>query len=143
LLAENSKDRAANKEGIHSMGSVLVIDDEKDMLLLCRLNLGHAGMEVREAGSGAGGLASALEDTPDAVVLDLMMPEMDGYEVLRRLREDQRTCDVPVVIVTAKTGEADRRRCDELGADAFLTKPFVPDDLTQKLDALIERRVAS
>jgi CheY-like chemotaxis protein len=119
------------------MGNVLVIDDESDMLLLCRINLTSSGLTVSCAGSGQDGLQVAFEQTPDAVVLDLMMPQMDGFEVLRRLREDQRTRDVPVVVLTAKTSRDDRDRCYALGADAFMTKPFDPDDLTRELDSLI------
>jgi len=120
-------------------GKVLIIDDEEDIRLLCRLNLEPTGMEVVEAGSGAGGLQAAFGDTPDAVVLDLMMPEMDGFEVLRILRADERTSEVPILVLTAKVGSLERSRCDSLGADAFFTKPFVPSDLAQQLDELIGR----
>lgn len=125
------------------MARVLVIDDEQDMLLLCRLNLPHAGLEVREADSGKRGLAEAIENTPDAVVLDLLMPGIDGFEVLRRLRDDERTREVPVVVLTAKTGREDRLRCDALGANVYLTKPFSPEDLAGHLTALIEASASS
>ena len=115
------------------MEKVLVIDDEFDVLLLCRVNLSHAGLQVQEAKSGKAGLESALEDTPDAVVLDLMMPEMDGFEVLKRLRDDERTSAIPVVILSARTGEADRARCVALGANDYITKPFFPDELVDRL----------
>jgi len=119
---------------------VLVIDDEFDVLLLCRVNLSHAGLQVQEAKSGKAGLESALEDTPDAVVLDLMMPEMDGFEVLKRLRDDERTSAIPVVILSARTAEADRARCAALGANDYLTKPFFPDELVERLDGLISAK---
>ena len=119
------------------MDKVLVIDDELDVLLLCRVNLSHAGLQVQEAKSGEAGLDSALEDTPDAVVLDLMMPEMDGFEVLKRLRDNERTSHVPVVILSARTGEAVRARCVALGANDYLTKPFFPEELIECLDDLI------
>jgi len=120
------------------MAGVLVIDDEQDVLLLCRLNLPHAGFEVRVADSGERGLAEAIEYTPDAVVLDLMMPGMDGFEVLRRLRKDERTREVPVLVLTVKTAREDRLRCDALGVNTYLTKPFSPPDLARHLAALIE-----
>lgn len=83
-------------------------------------------------------LCLGLDDqTPDAVVLDLMMPQMDGFEVLRRLREDERTRDVPVVVLTAKASQDDRDHCYALGADAFMIKPFDPDELTRELDSLM------
>lgn len=119
------------------MGSVLVIDDESDLLLLCRISLTSSGMAVRCAESGQDGLQAAFDQTPDAVVLDLMMPQLDGFEVLRRLREDERTCDVPVVVLTAKASQEDRDRCYALGADAFITKPFDPAELTRELDSLM------
>jgi DNA-binding response OmpR family regulator len=81
-----------------------------------------------------------LEDTPDAVVLDLMMPEMDGFEVLKRLRDDERTSAIPVVILSARTAEADRARCVALGANDYLTKPFFPDELVERLDGLISAK---
>lgn len=119
------------------MGNVLVIDDESDIRLLCRINLPRSGMAVRSAGSGSEGLEAAIEEAPDAVVLDLMMPQMDGFEVLRRLKEHERTREVPVLVLTAKTSQADKDRCDALGADCFMTKPFHPDDLTRELDSLM------
>ena len=73
------------------MVRVLVIDDEPDVLLLCRVNLGHAGSEVLEAQDGEHGIADAVAERPDAIVLDLMLPRIDGYEVLRTLRKDERT----------------------------------------------------
>ena len=120
-----------------TVGTVLVIDDERDMLLLCRINLTNSGMAVSCASSGEDGLQAAFDQTPDAVVLDLMMPQMDGFEVLRRLRENEGTRDVPIVVLTAKTSKEDRDRCYALGADAFMTKPFDPDKLTRELDSLM------
>jgi DNA-binding response OmpR family regulator len=119
------------------MVRVLVIDDEPDVLLLCRVNLRHAGHEVLEAGDGEQGIADALDSRPDVVVLDLMLPHIDGYDVLRTLRSDDRTSSLPVVILTAKTQQADRRRCLELGADAFITKPFTPDMLGDAVEELV------
>jgi DNA-binding response OmpR family regulator len=115
------------------MTRVLVIDDEPDVLLLCRVNLEHAGYEVIEAREGAQGLALAQSERPDAVILDLMIPIMGGYEVLAAMRADEATHDVPVLILTAKAQRDDRIRCWEDGAAEFVTKPFPPDLL---LDAL-------
>jgi DNA-binding response OmpR family regulator len=115
------------------MGRVLVIDDEPDVLLLCRVNLEYAGHEVLEAQDGEHGIADAVAQLPDAIVLDLMLPNLDGYQVLRELREDARTRDLPVLILTAKVQLEDHRRCLQLGADAFLTKPFSPEVLSEAL----------
>ena len=116
------------------MTRVLVIDDEPDVLLLCRVNLEHAGHEVLEAHGGRDGLALARERHPDVVVLDLMMPAMNGYEVLAALREDDVTRDVPVVVLTAKVHREDRIRSWTDGAADFVAKPFVPQRLLEALD---------
>ena len=116
---------------------VLVIDDEMDVRLLCRINLKHAGMLVREAESGRSGLAAAWEAPPDVVILDLMMAGMDGFDVLRTLRSDERTADLPVLVLSALTTESDRARCLLLGANAFMSKPFFPGALTEELTALV------
>ena len=115
----------------------LVIDDERDVLLLCKLNLEHAGHEVLGALEAAEGLALAREARPDVVVLDLMLPAMDGYQVLAALREDAATRDLPVVILTAKAQMKDRMRCWEDGASDFVTKPFPPEQLLDSLDRVM------
>ena len=115
------------------MVRVLVIDDEPDVLLLCRVNLRHDGHEVLEAPDGATGLALAAQEPPDVVVLDLMMPSIDGYGVLAALRGSASTEGVPVLILSAKAQLDERRRALESGGDAFLAKPFAP----QELDELI------
>jgi DNA-binding response OmpR family regulator len=119
------------------MGRVLVIDDEPDVLLLCRVNLEHAGHQVLEALDGEHGLADAIAERPDAVVLDLMLPTVDGYDVLQSLRRDERTNDVPVVVLTARAQIEDKRRCLMLGADEFVTKPFLPETLAEALDRVL------
>lgn len=119
------------------MMRVLVIDDEPDVLLLCKLNLEHAGHEVLGALEAAEGLALAREARPDVVVLDLMLPAMDGYQVLAALQEDAATRDLPVVILTAKAQMKDRMRCWEDGASDFVTKPFPPEQLLDSLDRVM------
>ena len=119
------------------MARVLVIDDEPDVLLLCRVNLEHAGHQVIEAPDGEHGVALAREHRPDAVVLDLMLPTMDGFEVLRLLELDRAQTDVPVVVLTAKARERDRLRCLKGGADEFVTKPFSPEVLLKTIETLI------
>ena len=121
-----------------TMSRVLVIDDEPDVLLLCRVNLQHAGHEVLEAPDGERGLAVALDETPDAVVLDLMLPGLDGYGVLTALRERTETKDIPVLVLTAKAQREDRVRCWEQGASEYMTKPFSPAALSSALDRLME-----
>jgi CheY-like chemotaxis protein len=122
------------------MGRVLVVDDEPDVLLLCRLNLQQRGHEMLEASEGPSALELARERRPDVIVLDLMLPGMNGFEVLETLRRDEATAGIPVLVLTAKSLRADRDRSSGLGAAAFLTKPFLPDDLCELVEALAEAR---
>jgi DNA-binding response OmpR family regulator len=119
------------------MAQILVVDDEPDVLLLCRVNLQHAGHDVIEASDGEQGLALALSEQPDAIVLDLMLPLMDGYGVLDRLQADERTRTTPVLVLTAKAQREDRVRCWEQGASEYMTKPFSPAALSAALTELL------
>jgi len=119
------------------MDRVLIIDDEPDVLLLCRLNLQQHGREIFEASDGSRALELARELHPDLIVLDLMLPGMNGYEVLETLKRDAATSDIPVLVLTAKSLRADRERSHELGASGFLTKPFLPSELCEMVDSLI------
>ena len=119
------------------MGRVLVVDDEPDVLLLCRLNLQQRGHELLEASEGSQALELARERHPDVIVLDLMMPGINGYDVLEALQGDDATSDIPVLVLTAKSLRADRERSHGLGASAFLTKPFMPSELCEMVDSLL------
>jgi len=121
-----------------TMARVLVIDDEPDVLLLCRVNLQHAGHDVLEALDGDRGLQQAVDGHPDAVVLDLMLPTLDGYGVLKALQTDERTRDIPVLVLTAKAQREDRIRCWEEGASEYMTKPFSPAALASALARMID-----
>jgi len=118
------------------MGRVLVVDDEPDVLLLCRLNLQQRGHEMLEAADGSTALALARDRHPDVIVLDLMLPGISGYDVLEALQRDEDTTDIPVLVLTAKSLRADRERSHGLGAAAFLTKPFLPNELCEMVDSL-------
>lgn len=118
------------------MGRVLVVDDEPDVLLLCRLNLQQRGHELLEAAEGRTAIELAREQHPDVIVLDLMLPGISGYDVLEALQRDEKTADIPVLVLTAKSLAADRERSHVLGASAFLTKPFLPNDLCEMVDSL-------
>jgi CheY-like chemotaxis protein len=119
------------------MGRVLVVDDEPDVLLLCRLNLQQRGHELLEAADGSTALALARDRHPDVIVLDLMLPGISGYDVLEALQRDEVTTDIPVLVLTAKSLRADRERSHGLGASAFLTKPFLPNELCEMVDSLV------
>lgn len=120
-----------------TMTRILVVDDEPDVLLLCRVNLQHAGYDVLEASDGEQGLAIAKSQVPDGIVLDLMLPLVDGYGVLDRLRADPHTRSIPVLVLTAKAQREDRVRCWEQGASDYMTKPFSPVALSSALTELL------
>jgi len=119
---------------------VLVIEDEVDLATTVEYNLRSEGFQVRLAHSGRQGLASAQADPlPDLIVLDLMLPDLSGTEICRRLREQERTRDIPVIMCTAKGEEIDRVVGFEVGADDYLVKPFSVRELVLRARALLRR----
>ncbi|MDO8690070.1 MAG: response regulator transcription factor [Dehalococcoidia bacterium] len=116
--------------------SVLVVDDEPRIVDLIRMTLEREGYEVYEAEDGYKALSKAREVIPDIVLLDVMMPDMDGFEVLKELRQ---TSSVPVIILTVKGTEADKVRGLELGADDYVTKPFGHRELVSRIKAVLRR----
>jgi CheY-like chemotaxis protein len=118
---------------------VLVVDDERAIRLLCRINLGLAGMEVLEATDGAAALAAARREHPDLILLDVMMPDVDGLQVARQLARDEATRDIPIVFLSARAERVDELRGYEAGAVAYVTKPFDPVWLGSFLHNVIER----
>ena len=115
---------------------ILVVDDESRMIRFVRMNLELEGFQVAEAGSGMEALEKVRDELPDLVLLDVMMPEMDGFETLERLRE---ISTVPVVMLTVKGDEEDRIRGLELGADDYVSKPFSPRELASRIRAVLRR----
>jgi len=124
-------------------GTILVIDDEPDLVELVEFNLKKDGYEVIVAKNGQSGLEIAQKHVPDLIVLDLMMPGIDGLEVCRQLRGDSRTKQIPMIMLTAKSAEADRIVGLELGADDYVTKPFSPRELVARVRALLRRATAT
>ncbi len=120
------------------MARVLVIDDEPDVRWLLRLSLERLGHDVLLADDGLRGVAVAQRQRPDIIVVDLMMPVMDGHGVLEALAKDERTAHVPVVVLTAKALPEEEERAMAAGAARFLLKPFDPDELAAELGALLE-----
>lgn len=108
---------------------VLVVEDSQVIQRLVEVCLRPAGFEVTLASDGPSGLDAALNDPPDLVILDVGLPGMDGWEVLSHIRADERTKDVTVLVLTAHAQEETREKADRDGADAFLTKPFRPNEL--------------
>jgi two-component system, OmpR family, phosphate regulon response regulator PhoB len=118
---------------------VLVIDDERSIRILCRVNLRAAGMEVIEAEDGDAGLELARREHPDLVLLDVMMPGRDGWSVARELKDDPRTREIPVVFLTARADPDDRQRGTQLGAAAYVVKPFDPVGIGELIDEVLSR----
>jgi len=121
------------------LARVLVIDDEAPIRLLCRVNLEAAGMETIEAEDGPSGLEAARSERPDVILLDVMMPGMDGWQVLEELLDDERTNDIPIIFLTARAEVRDQARGLELGGVDYITKPFSPVDLAPLVENLLER----
>jgi DNA-binding response OmpR family regulator len=118
---------------------VLVIDDEAPIRLLCRVNLEAEGMEVLEAADGPSGLETARAETPDVVLLDVMMPGLDGWRVAEELLDDDRTSAIPIVFLTARAELRDRARGIDLGGVDYVTKPFNPVELAPLVRDLLAR----
>jgi two-component system response regulator MtrA len=118
---------------------VLVADDEEDILALLTTILERAGHEVVAVRDGAAALAAIRNRRPDLAVLDISMPEVDGLEVLRSVRADVETSRLPVLLLTAQAQEADVKLGFELGASAYVKKPFSPRDLAERVDDLLGR----
>jgi DNA-binding response OmpR family regulator len=112
---------------------ILVIDDDPGVRMLCRIAFRADGDEVVEAASGREGLELLLAESVDAVVLDVMLPSINGFEVLRRIRENAQTSDLPVVLLSVRVGIQDQIDGWRAGADEYLTKPFSPSALAAKL----------
>jgi DNA-binding response OmpR family regulator len=118
---------------------VLVIDDEAPIRLLCRVNLEAEGMDVIEAADGPSGLEKARAETPDVILLDVMMPGLDGWRVAEELLDDDRTERIPIVFLTARAELRDRARGIDLGGVDYVTKPFNPVELAPLVRDLLDR----
>ncbi len=124
------------------MPSVLIVDDERDLVSLLDFNLRQAGFETLLAQSGEEALAQLRRRVPDLILLDLMLPDLSGIEICRRVKSDPRTRSVPVVMLTARSDEVDRVVGFELGADDYVTKPFSVRELALRLKAVLRRAAA-
>jgi CheY-like chemotaxis protein len=118
---------------------VLVVDDERSIRLLCRVNLTASGMDVMEAADGREALEAIRRSRPDLVLLDVMMPEVDGWTVARELAADERTRDIPIVFLTARADPADRRLGARLGGVGYLVKPFDPVSIGDLVEETLKR----
>jgi len=118
---------------------VLVVDDDAPIRLLCRVNLEAEGMEVLEAADGADGLEKARSAQPDVVLLDVMLPKLDGWRVAEALLDDPQTGQIPIVFLTARAELRDQARGLEIGGVDYITKPFNPVELADLIRGLLDR----
>ncbi|MCY3598561.1 MAG: response regulator transcription factor [Gemmatimonadetes bacterium] len=125
-----------------SDAQILVVDDEPDILSVLVYHLSREGYRVTTAVNGQGALTTAQAEQPDLIILDLMLPGMDGYEVLQRLRGAESTSSMPVILLTARREEDERVKGFEVGADDYITKPFSARELTLRVEALLRRSKA-
>jgi two-component system, OmpR family, alkaline phosphatase synthesis response regulator PhoP len=121
------------------MTKVLVIDDEAPIRLLCRVNLEAEGMDVIEAADGPSGVERAREESPDVILLDVMMPGLDGWRVAEQLLDDDRTVGIPIIFLTARAEFRDRARGLDIGGVDYVTKPFNPLELAPLVQDLLDR----
>jgi DNA-binding response OmpR family regulator len=119
--------------------TVLVADDDRDVQNLVRFRLEREGVRVVTASDGEAALQLAREQRPDVCVLDVMMPKLNGFEVLKELRDDEATAGIRVILLTARSGESDVDQAFDVGADDYVTKPFNPQELRQRVRAQLSR----
>ena len=121
------------------MKRILIVEDDRDIIELLRYNLEREGYRVAHATDGASGLEAARRDLPDLLILDLMLPQLSGLELCQELRRAPRTAHLPIIVLTARSDEADRVIGLELGADDYVTKPFSPRELVARVKAVLRR----
>ena len=119
--------------------TILIVDDEEDVLDLLQLVFETSGFVVRRASTGKAAVTSAYEQPPDVVLLDVMMPEMDGWQVLRTLKGDERTRGVPVVMLSARAERRDKMIGLQEGAEGYIAKPFSPAEVVREVQSFLER----
>jgi two-component system alkaline phosphatase synthesis response regulator PhoP len=122
-----------------SRGKVLVVDDEEYIQHILNFSFGAEGYDVLTASDGEEALKRARKDRPDVIVLDIMMPKMDGYEACKRLKSDPQTKNIPVILLTAKGRDVDRKLGTAAGADDYVVKPFSPGRLIERVQGIIKR----
>ena len=116
---------------------ILLVDDEIDIVTMIRMRLEASGFEVIVATDGKEALNAARTQSPDLIILDLMLPTMDGFHVARMLKYDARYKNIPIIMLTAKAGESDRKTGEDVGVDAFFNKPFEAEKLLAKIRELL------
>jgi DNA-binding response OmpR family regulator len=133
MIGESSNSHTSNHAA-----TILVVDDEDDIRAVVRLTLTRAGFEVREAADGESALSSVEEELPDLILLDVLMPGIDGFEVCRQLRADERTAELPILIYSAKSDAQSRQDGLDAGATDYLMKPLRPEHLIAHVRRALE-----
>jgi DNA-binding response OmpR family regulator len=142
FAAPDEQDQAGGSSGRPSgtsSGRVLIVDDENAIRLVCRLNLQTAGFETLEAGDGATALELVRAEPPDLILLDIMLPDFDGWAVAEELAADPATREIPILFLTARSERADMSRGHKLGGVGYVTKPFEPVALAETVTSVVER----
>jgi DNA-binding response OmpR family regulator len=132
---------ALESEGEREKTKILIADDEEDILKLLEIRLNGAGYEVVKARNGKEALGSAFKEKPDLIVMDVMMPEMDGFEATKQLRSKLQTAVIPILMLTAKKDKESELEGIDAGADDYITKPFDGDILLARIKMLLGRKV--
>jgi DNA-binding response OmpR family regulator len=121
---------------------ILIVDDERDIATALSIRLKASGYEVIIANDGLSGLDMARKQNPDLLLLDVMLPKLDGFKLCRILKFDEKYKHIPVIMITAKVSENDKKIGGEVGADAYITKPFVPEELLSKIREILSKMPA-
>ena len=121
------------------MAKILIVEDEKEMVAILKMRLEASGFTTALAYDGQDGLNKARTEKPDLILLDLMLPKIDGYKVCRMLKFDEKYKHIPIIMLTARAQDADKDMGKEVGADAYFVKPFEPHDLMAKIKELLGR----
>jgi len=120
------------------MARILIVDDEADLAMMITGRLKVWGHEVLTASNGPDGLAAARSERPDLILLDLMLPKLNGYEICHLLKQDAKFQSIPIIMLTARAQQSDRKLALESGANAYLAKPYEPQELRQAIDDLLK-----
>ncbi len=118
---------------------ILIVDDEEDIVTALSIRLKAMGYDVITAFDGMSGLSKAREESPDLMLLDIMLPKLDGYKVCRMLKFDEKYRQIPIIMITAKVADNNKKMGEEMGADAYIIKPFNPEELMNKIKELLAK----
>lgn len=120
---------------------VIYFEDDKDMVELVRIILGREGYQVEGIAEGQAGIKAVQQNSPDVILLDLMLPDMDGWEIFRQLKHDESTADIPVIVITAKAQSIDKVLGLEIAkVDDYISKPFRPNELVDRVEEVLARK---